>query len=128
MTRPYAKYMGVAIVLIGVLGLLLGEQSLLGLVNIDAGEDLVHLLTGGLMVYVGYAHRDLGVVKGVVGAVGVAYLLVGALGFVAPTLFGLLPHGYSIFDNVLHLALGVIGIAMAWFVGGQAMRPAALTQ
>ncbi|MBA2252648.1 MAG: hypothetical protein H0W13_08095 [Nitrospirales bacterium] len=128
MARQYAQYMGIAIIGIGVLGLLLGEQSLLGLVNIDVMEDIVHLLTGGLMAYVGYAHRDLGVVKNVVGGVGVLYLLVGALGFVAPTLFGLLPHGYSVFDNVLHLTLGILGIAMAWFVGSQAMRPAAQTR
>jgi hypothetical protein len=37
----------------------------------------------------------------------------------------MLPHGYSIFDNLLHLALGVIGIAVAWFVGRREMRPAA---
>lgn len=47
MVRQYAKYMGIAIVLIGVVGLLLGEQSLLGVLNIDLGEDIVHLATGG---------------------------------------------------------------------------------
>lgn len=84
MVRPYAQYMGIAIVGIGVFGLLLGEQSLLGLVNIDVVEDIVHLMTGGLMVYVGYASRDLSTVKAVVGRVGIAYLLVGVLGFIAP--------------------------------------------
>lgn len=121
MARPYAQYMGIAIILIGVLGLLLGEQSLLGLVNIDVVEDLVHLLTGGLMAYVGYTSRDLGPVKTVVGGVGAAYLLVGVLGFITPTLLGLLPHGYSAFDNLLHLALGVLGIAVAWFIGDREM-------
>ena len=33
---------------------------------------------------------------------GVVYLLVGVLGFVVPMLFGLLPHGYSIVDNLIH--------------------------
>jgi hypothetical protein len=36
-----------------------------------------------------------------------------------PMLFGLIPHGYSLFDNLLHLALGVLSIALAWFVGGE---------
>ena len=46
------------------------------------------------------------------------YLVVGVLGFVVPMMFGLIPHGYTLFDNLLHLALGVLSIALAWFVGG----------
>ena len=117
MVRTYAQYMGLAIFGIGVVGLLAGEQPLLQLVNIDAVEDLVHLLTGGAMAYVGYASRDVELVNRVVGGVGVAYLVVGLLGFITPTLFLLLPHGYSLFDNLLHLAIGGIGIYLAWFAG-----------
>lgn len=117
MLQAYAQYMGIAIIVIGVVGLLLGERSLLNLVNIDIVEDMVHLLTGGLMAYVGFASRDVDVVKSVVGGIGVAYLLVGVLGFIAPTLFGMLPHGYSNFDNILHLGLGATSMAVAWFMG-----------
>jgi hypothetical protein len=46
-------------------------------------------------------------------ALGVVYLVVGILGFVVPMMFGLLPDGYTIFDNLLHLALGIVGIAVA---------------
>ena len=35
------------------------------------------------------------------------------LGFVVPTVFGLIPDGYTVFDNILHLALGVLGLAVA---------------
>jgi hypothetical protein len=77
MLRPYAQFMGIAIALIGVLGLILGERSLFGLVNIDLVEDMVHLVTGGLVAYIGYANRDLASVRAVVGGVSVAYLLVG---------------------------------------------------
>ena len=117
MVRTYAQYMGLAILGIGVVGLLAGEQPLLQLVNIDAVEDLVHLLTGGAMAYVGYASRDIELVKKVVGSVGLAYLVVGLLGFITPTLFFLLPHGYSLFDNLLHLAIGGMGIYLAWLAG-----------
>lgn len=54
--------------------------------------------------------RDAGVARGVVGAVSVVYLLVGVLGFVLPYLFGLLPHGYTLVDNLLHLVLGILGL------------------
>ncbi len=42
------------------------------------------------------------------------YLLVGILGFIAPGLFRLLPHGYTIVDNLIHLAAGVLSIAVAY--------------
>jgi hypothetical protein len=32
------------------------------------------------------------------------------LGFVVPYLFGLLPHGYSMVDNVIRLVLGILGL------------------
>jgi len=115
--RQYAQVVGVVIVLIGVGGLLLGEQSLLGVLNIDLVEDIVHLVTGGLMAYVGFAMRDTATVRNVVGGLGVVYLLVVVLGFISPTLFGLLPHGYSVVDHLIHLALGALGIAVGWFLG-----------
>ena len=37
------------------------------------------------------------------------------LGLRGATLYGLLPDGYTIFDNLLHLALGVASIAVALF-------------
>ena len=59
-----------------------------------------------------------GVVSLLVGVLGIIYLVVGVLGFVVPMVFGLIPHGYTVFDDLLHLALGILSIAVAWFVGG----------
>jgi len=50
------------------------------------------------------------------------YLVVGVVGFVAPSMFGLIPHGYTVFDDLLHLALGIIGIALGFFGGAGAAR------
>ena len=96
--------------MIGVVGLVLGERSLLGVLNIDILEDITHLVTGGLLAYVGFGQRDVGLARSVVGGLGVIYLLVGILGFIAPVLFGLLPHGYTIVDNAIHLVLGILGL------------------
>ena len=120
MARTYAGIVGVVVILIGVVGLIAGEQPLFGLVNIDIVEDLIHLLTGGLLAYVGLGQRDEGLARGVVGGLGAVYLLVGVLGFVIPMLFGLLPNGYSIVDNIIHLVLGVAGIAVAFASRGGA--------
>lgn len=115
--RTYAGIVGVVVILIGVVGLLLGERSVLVLLNVDLLEDVTHLVTGGLLAYVGFGQRDVQIARGVVGGLGVIYLLVGVLGFIVPMLFGLLPHGYSIVDNLIHLALGAASIAVALFSG-----------
>ncbi len=123
--RLYAKVAGVTIVLIGVGGVLLGEKSLFGVLNIDIAEDAIHLITGGLMAGVGFRGSD-SAVRSVVGGLGVVYLLVGVLGFVVPDLFGLLPHEYkTVLDNLIHLSLGVLGITVGFFVGSR--RPVAQT-
>ncbi len=113
MARTYAGVVGVVVILIGVVGLIAGEKPLLGLVNIDILEDIIHLVTGGLLAYVGFGQQDEGLARSVVGGLGAVYLLVGVLGFIIPMLFGLLPNGYSIVDNIIHLTLGVLGIAVA---------------
>ena len=115
--RLYAKVVGVTIVLIGVGGVLLGEKSLFGVLNIDIAEDVVHLVTGGLMAGVGFRGSDRAV-RSVVGGLGVVYLLVGVLGIFVPDLFGLLPHEYkTVLDNLIHLSLGVLGMWVGFLVG-----------
>jgi len=121
--RLYAKVAGVTIVLIGVGGVLLGEKSLFGVLNIDIAEDAIHLSTGGLMAAVGFRGSDRAV-RSVVGGLGVVYLLVGVLGIFVSDLFGLLPHEYhTVLDNLIHLSLGVLGITVGFLVGSR--RPVA---
>jgi hypothetical protein len=125
MITDYAKWMGITIVAIGVLGLVMGEGLLAGVINIDILEDVVHLVTGGLMAYAGFAGRnvrDVPMVRTVVGGIGAAYVLVGVLGMLTPTLFGVLRHGYTSLDNGLHLVLGTAGIAVAWLAVGRRIR------
>jgi hypothetical protein len=116
--RIYAQILGVVLLLVGVLGLILGDGLLLGILNIDVVEDIVHILTGGILAYVGFGQADEGLARNVVGALGVIYLLVGVLGFIVPMLFGLIPDGYTIFDNLLHLALGVLSLVIAFGLSG----------
>ena len=117
--RIYAQILGVVLLVIGVVGLVVGNQILLGILNTDIFEDIVHLITGGLLAYVGFGRVDQALIRTVVGVLGIIYLVVGLLGFVVPMIFGLIPHGYTLFDNLLHLALGIVSIALAWFVGGE---------
>ena len=113
MVKRFAQILGVALILVGVVGLVLGDRVWLGILNIDIVEDIVHLVTGGLLAYVGFGRTELSTARSVVLALGVIYLAVGILGFVVPTMFGLIPDGYTVFDNLLHLALGGLSLAVA---------------
>ncbi len=124
--RRYAQLVGPTVIIIGVIGLIVGEQSLLDVLNVDIAEDIIHLVTGGLLAYVGFARMDGGVVRAVVGGLGVVYLLVGLVSFAEPNPLGLFPSEYSTLDNLIHLALGVLGIGAALLSSGktEAGRPA----
>ena len=113
--RNYARILGIVLLLVGVLGLILGNM-LFGLFNSDLLEDIIHIGSGGLMAYVGFGLRDNGLARTLVGGLGVVYLLVGLLGFVDPNLFGLIPTGYTLADNLLHLALGILGIVVGFLL------------
>lgn len=117
--KTYAQVVGVVLLLLGVVGLVLGDPPpLLGLLNIDIVEDIVHLLTGALLAYVGFGSRDAALNRTIVLGLGVVYLLVGILGFITPTLFGLLSHNYTIADDLFHLLLGVAAIAATMMQSG----------
>jgi len=112
--RVFAQIVGVVLLLLGVLGLLLGDELLLGLANIDIAEDIIHLITGGILAYVGFGQRDEGVARNAVLVLSVIYVLVGLLGFVLPDMAGLLQHGYTVGDNLIHLALGILGLVVVF--------------
>ena len=111
--KRFAQILGVALILVGLVGLVLGDKVWLGILNVDIVEDIVHLATGGLLAYVGFSGVDLSAARSIVLALGVIYLVVGILGFVVPTMFGLIPSGYTIFDDLLHLVLGGLSLAVA---------------
>ena len=112
--KQFAQILGVVLILVGIVGLvMLGNEVWLGILNSDILEDIVHIVTGGLLAYVGFGRTDLATARNLVLALGVIYLVVGILGFVVPMMFGLIPHGYTLFDDLLHLALGVLSLVVA---------------
>jgi hypothetical protein len=122
LARVYATVTGASVILIGIVGLLLGDQSLFGVLNIDLAEDAIHLLSGGALLAAGLLAQER-VVRSVVGAIGVVYLAVGLLAFAAPRMFGLIPHGYeTVLDNLIHLTLGVLGIVIGFVLPSRRLR------
>ena len=112
--RQYAKVVGIVLILVGVVGFFLGDEAF-GF-NSDLVEDIVHVVTGALLAFAGF-QAERGLARNIVGGLGIVYLLVGLLSFVDPEIFGLIPHGYGMFDNILHLGLGALNIVIAWVLG-----------
>ncbi len=110
--------------MIGLGGALLGGGLLGGLLNIDFVEDMIHLITGGILAYVGFGRDEPNIRNVVVGVVGAVYVLVGLLGFIFPPPYGsALISGYTVADNLVHLALGALALA-AVFLSREAGAPA----
>ena len=121
--REYAQALGVVLVLIGIAGLVLDDRSPLGVLNIVyiPKVDVAHVLTGGLLAYIGFGQTDEGLARTAVIAMGVVYLLIGVLGLVL--LLGLSSYGYDAMDNAVHLLIGVLSLAVGFISGrGTASR------
>jgi uncharacterized membrane protein len=98
----------VVLILLGIIGLFAGNR-VLGL-NSDILEDIIHILAGAVALYAGFGTRDPGPAIQYARIFGVIYLILGVLGFILPTLFGLLPSRLLVLDNIVHLLLGLIGV------------------
>lgn len=115
-TRLFARVFGVVLLLVGILGLVLGDKLLFGILNIDLVEDIIHVASGLLLLYVGFA-ASAPVAKALVVGLGVVYLIVTSLGFFAPAFIETLnPSGYTIVDNLIHLLVGTLAIGAALLV------------
>ncbi len=117
LARTVALVLGAVYVVVGILGFIPGitretntvqdmESAtglLLGIFPINLLHNVVHLVIGAALLY-GSTARDNAIMVSRV--VGVVYLLVGLLGFVAPDTFGLMPIGGA--DIFLHLLTAAV--------------------
>ena len=114
----YALIIGASLTAAGILGFFYNasfgtgdgteRDAVLGLLDVNAWHNLVHLSTGllGLAVAASYGGS-----RGYAFGLGAVYLLVTALGFIAGNgdeIFNLIPINTE--DNVLHLLIGVAGV------------------
>lgn len=117
MTRLYCQVTGVVLLLVGVLGFIWAGVPQLLSIN-EPAEIAVHLITGALAAYAGFsrdAYSRLALLYARV--FGIVYLALGLVGFVIPDLAGLI-H-FDLGCNLVHLVLGVWGIAAGYLVRQQ---------
>ncbi|MBO0800309.1 MAG: DUF4383 domain-containing protein [Blastocatellia bacterium] len=106
-----SKIIGIVLLLVGIVGFFL--PSILGM-HLTLIHNLVHLATALVALYFGFA-ASARATSSFCQVFGVVYLLVGVLGFVAPTVVVSLLMGHNmteapslIMDNIVHLLLGVV--------------------
>ena len=103
-TQMFALVFGAVYVLVGLLGFV--NKPVLGLFEVNVLHNIVHLLIGGALL-AGSTRHD--TAKTVSLAVGVAYLLVAVIGFVATDfLDDLIKINQA--DNFLHLVSGAVAV------------------
>jgi preprotein translocase subunit Sss1 len=105
LARTVAAVFGAVYLLVGIVGFIL-ESPLLGLFEINALHNVVHVLLGAILLYGSMSYAAaVQTTRGV----GALLVVLGLLGFVIPDGFGLVPLGGN--DIWLHLATGAILLA-----------------
>jgi len=104
--KQFATWLGVILLVVGLLGLFMGESDLLGLFSVNGTHTWVHLISGILGLLAGLTAA--GAYAGTFNKVfGIVYLLVAILGFIGVgSIVSLLALNTE--DNWLHLVIGVV--------------------
>jgi hypothetical protein len=109
--KLYGKLVGVVLIVVGLVGFAMPD--LLGM-DLGTAHSVVHLATGALLAYLGFTGVAESATKGVVLLFGVVYTLLGVIGFVMNPVLPFLPIYHSgVLVNVIHLAVGLLGLAAA---------------
>jgi len=123
--RLYAGVVGATLTIAGILGFFYNadftsnpadRDAVLGLLDVNGWHNVVHLLTGllGLIAFMAgaYASRSYAIALGIIySAVAVWGLIIGS----GDSILGIVPINTA--DNVLHLSLGLLGLAAAQMWG-----------
>lgn len=123
--RLYASLVGAALVIFGLAGFFYSASlggpgdvgEVLGVFAVNGWLNLLHILSGALgLLLAGHAARRYAL------WLGAAYLALAVWGFAigGDPILGFLPASAA--DNLLHLALGALGVAAALATPGPARR------
>ncbi len=112
MQKNILTIFGVIFLAIGVLGFV--NNPLLGIFEVDALHNIIHILTGALALVAVSMGR--GAMSTFSKVFGIVYGLVAVLGFISgTTVLGLIPVNLA--DNVLHLVIAVVFLYLGFGQG-----------
>jgi hypothetical protein len=115
--RLYATVVGGVLVIAGILGFFYSASfgspgdvdDVLGILSVNAWHNIFHIVTGAIgLLVAGYAARQYAL------WLGILYLVLTVWGFVigsGDSILGFIPINTE--DNILHLILGLLGVAAA---------------
>jgi hypothetical protein len=119
-SRLYAGLVGATLVVAGIIGFFYSSSfgspgdvdAVFGILDVNAWHNIVHIATGalGLLAFAAGAYASRQYALGL----GIVYAAVAIWGFVigdGESILGFIPINTE--DNVLHLALGVLGVLAA---------------
>lgn len=112
-TQKTAKWFGIILLVVGILGFIPGiatDGMLLGIFEVDVVHNVVHLLSGIIALF---CAGSMVAAKTYFKMFGVVYGLVTILGFLGnDPVFGLIVVNNA--DNILHLLIAVIALALGF--------------
>ena len=116
--RTWMLIAGVALLAAGLLGFVPGNPIASSdpdaIFRVNAVHNVVHLITGALALWIGYALRGIDLANATIGF-GVLYAIIAILLIVDPTMFGLLSDApANTGDAVLHVALAIVSLALGY--------------
>jgi uncharacterized membrane protein len=124
MVKTACKILGFVLIATGIVGFF--KHDLAGF-HLTTIHNIVHLVTGGVALYFGFA-TTVAAARMFCLIVGAIYLILGIVGFVAPTLITAIiqSHGADVNllpDNIVHLVLGAAFLIVGWLVAPQPTAP-----
>ena len=127
MLRTVAKVLGVVVALLAVVGFFVEGEHLAGLMNVDIALDVVRVIIAAALLYVGFGNASASATRAVIIVVGAVYVVMGLLALIDPTMFGLLPTGFTGFDIGFHLVVGLGSLVLAFLPAGRKVDTRART-
>jgi len=122
MVKSWATVAGLVLIATGLLGFL--STPLVGsaagaLVPTDSLHNVVHLGTGALALFIAFGLRGSQQVDAMLGF-GILYVVIFAAVLVSPTLFGLFSVPANAVIHVIHAAVAVVSLGVAFMARGAA--------
>jgi hypothetical protein len=121
MAKAYAAMLGLFLGGHALIGLFIEGDHILGLLNVDFFVDITYLLCAAACLFVGSTDSSTATVRLVLLAVGGYLVVLGLLGQLDKTVWGLLPTGLTALDFLLLFSTG--GLALILGLVPAASRP-----
>lgn len=109
MQRLTARVLAVLVGALGIAGLLVEDEHLLGAMNVDLPLDLLRIVLAVLLLAASFRQSA---ARTALVVVGLLYVGMGIVALADPELLGLLPTGFTPFDVGFHVVLGVAAIVV----------------